>query len=259
MSDEPVRPTPSARSSTPRVPRHVAVIMDGNGRWAADRGLPRTAGHEAGADAVREVVRACGELGVSYLTLYSFSTENWGRPEDEVDALMALLARYLLEERSELMQNRVRLRGIGQLDRLPPTVRGLLAEAERLTAGNGGLLLTLALSYGSRAEIVEGVRRIAADVQSGALAPADIGEATITSSLYTAGIPDPDLLVRTSGEMRLSNFLLWQLAYAEIYVTDVYWPDFRRPQLEDAIAAYGRRQRRFGKTGGQVDASGEGP
>jgi undecaprenyl diphosphate synthase len=238
------------------VPRHIAVIMDGNGRWATERGLPRTAGHEAGADSVREIVRACGQLGVDYLTLYSFSTENWGRPEDEVDALMALLARYLVEERGELMHNRVRLRGIGQLDRLPPTVRMLLNEATRLTADNKGLLLTLALSYGSRVEIVDAVRHIARDVQKGGLSPEQIDESTITDRLYTAGIPDPDLLVRTSGEMRLSNFLLWQLAYAELYVTDVFWPDFRRPHLEVAIAAYNSRQRRFGKTGEQL-VSGE--
>lgn len=234
------------------VPRHVAVIMDGNGRWATERGLPRTAGHEAGADSVREIVRACGELGIEFLTLYSFSTENWGRPEDEVDALMALLARYLLEERGELMHNRVRLCGIGQLDRLPDSVRTLLNEATRLTAGNQGLLLTLALSYGSRAEMVDAVRRIAVDLTEGRLAPGDIDETAITERLYTAGTPDPDLLVRTSGEMRLSNFLLWQLAYAELYVTDVYWPDFRRPHLEVALAAYASRQRRFGKTATQV-------
>ena len=234
------------------VPRHLAVIMDGNGRWAAERGLPRTAGHEAGADSVREIVRACGDLGIGFLTLYSFSTENWGRPDDEVDTLMALLARYLVEERDELMQNRVRLRGIGELDRLPPHVRQLLDAATRHTEGNDGLLLTLALSYGSRAEIVDAVRRIATEVAGGSLAPADIDEAAISRRLYTAGTPDPDLLVRTSGEMRLSNFLLWQLAYSELYVTDVYWPDFRRPHLEAAIEAYGARQRRFGKTAAQV-------
>ncbi|MEQ1564452.1 MAG: isoprenyl transferase [Myxococcota bacterium] len=237
---------------SPVVPRHIAVIMDGNGRWATERGLPRTAGHEAGADSVREIVRACGQLGVRYLTLYSFSTENWGRPEDEVDALMALLARYLVDERGELMENRVRLRGIGEIARLPTTVRTLLTEAERFTATNGGLLLTLALSYGSRAEIVDAVRRIATRVQAGELSASDIGPETVDAALYTAGIPDPDLLIRTSGEMRLSNFLLWQLAYAEFYVTDVYWPDFRRPHLEVAIAAYGSRKRRFGKTSEQV-------
>jgi undecaprenyl diphosphate synthase len=243
---------PDHRAPGARVPRHVAVIMDGNGRWATERGLPRTAGHEAGADSVREIVRACGELGVEYLTLYSFSTENWGRPEDEVETLMALLARYLVEERGELMQKRVRLRGIGELDRLPGHVRQLLDAATHHLEGNDGLLLTLALSYGSRAEIVDAVRRIASDVAAGALAPADIDADTLSSRLYTAGTPDPDLLVRTSGEMRLSNFLLWQLAYAELYVTDVYWPDFRRANLEAAIEVYARRQRRFGKTGAQV-------
>ena len=236
----------------PAVPHHVAIIMDGNGRWATERGLPRNAGHEAGADSVREIVRACRQLGVRYLTLYSFSTENWGRPEDEVDTLMALLARYLVEERDELMENGVRLQGIGELDRLPPRVRGLLDEATRYTAANEGLLLTLALSYGSRAEIVDAVRRIAEDVQQGLLAPSDIDEAEITRRLYTANVPDPDLLVRTSGEMRLSNFLLWQVAYAELYVTDVMWPDFRRPHLEVALASYRSRQRRFGKTAAQV-------
>jgi undecaprenyl diphosphate synthase len=226
--------------------------MDGNGRWATERGLPRTAGHEAGADSVREVVRGCGELEIEALTLYSFSTENWGRPEDEVDTLMALLARYLVDERQELMTNRVRLRGIGELDRLPENVRGLLDEAIELTAANDGLLLTLALSYGSRAEIVDAVRRIAREVAARRLDPESIGPDTVSEHLYTAGTPDPDLLIRTSGEMRLSNFLLWQLAYAEIYVTDVYWPDFRRPELEVALAAYARRQRRYGRTSAQA-------
>ncbi len=234
-------------ASSPTVPRHVAVIMDGNGRWATERGLPRTAGHEAGAESVRVITRACGQLGIEALTLYSFSTENWGRPEDEVDALMALLATYLRDEREELMDNKVRLRGIGQLERLPQHVRALLAEATRLTADNDGLLLTLALSYGSRAEIVDAVRRIASEVANGRLEPDAIFESTIDAHLYTAGTPDPDLLIRTSGEMRLSNFLLWQLAYAELYVTDVYWPDFRRPHLEVALQAYGSRRRRFGK------------
>ena len=238
-----------------QVPRHVAVIMDGNGRWATERGLPRTRGHEEGAESVRAIVRACGELGIDALTLYSFSTENWARPEDEVEALMALLAAYLLNERGELMQNRVRLRGIGQLDRLPEQVRSLLTEAERLTADNDGLLLTLALSYGSRAEIVDAVRKIADEVQAGQLSPEELDEAAITNRLYTAGTPDPDLLVRTSGEMRLSNFLLWQLAYTELYVTDVYWPDFRRPELEAAISSFGRRKRRFGKTDAQLGES----
>ncbi len=235
------------------IPRHVAVIMDGNGRWATQRGLPRVRGHEAGADTVREIVRECGELGVEALTLYSFSTENWGRPEDEVEALMALLARYLESETDELMDSRVRLQGIGELERLPDFVRMLLAEAERRTAGNEGLRLTLALSYGSRAEIIGAIQQIATEVAAGGLAPDDIDEAVVSERLYTRDIPDPDLLIRTSGEMRLSNFLLWQLAYSELYVTEVFWPDFRRPHLLRAFESYSRRQRRFGKTGAQVE------
>ena len=226
--------------------------MDGNGRWATERGLPRVRGHEAGAESVREAVTACGELGVEALTLYSFSTENWARPAEEVDALMALLGRYLVEERDELLGKGVRLRAIGELERLPPHTRALLAEAIRYTSDGDGLVLTLALSYGSRAEITTAVRRIASGVVAGEISAADIDEALIDSHLYTAGLPDPDLLVRTSGELRLSNFLLWQLAYAEIYVTDVKWPDFRRSELEAALASYAARQRRFGKTGAQL-------
>jgi undecaprenyl diphosphate synthase len=238
-----------------RVPRHVAIIMDGNGRWATERGLPRTAGHEAGADSVREVVRACRKLGVRYLTLYSFSTENWSRPGDEVEALMVLLARYLVEERGEMLDNGVRLQGIGEIERLPDHVKQLLTEATRLTAHNDQLVLTLALSYGSRAEIVDAVRRIAAEVAAGTLEAGDIDDQVVSEHLWTAGVPDPDLLVRTSGELRLSNFLLWQVAYSELYVTDVMWPDFRRPHLERALEAYAGRQRRFGKTGAQVAGS----
>lgn len=239
-------------ASTNGLPRHIAVIMDGNGRWATERGWPRVRGHEAGADSVREIVRACGELGIDALTLYSFSTENWARPDDEVQALMTLLASYLQNERHELVENRVRLRGIGEIDRLPLHVKGLLREAEHLTQHNDGLNLTLALSYGSRREIVDAVQRIAEEVQRGDLDPASIDEASVTARLYTVGMPDPDLLVRTSGEMRLSNFMLWQLAYTELYVTDVYWPDFRRPHLEQALEAYRKRRRRFGRTDAQV-------
>lgn len=242
----------SPPASTQRLPGHIAIIMDGNSRWATQRGLPRVRGHEAGADSVREIVRACGELGIDALTLYSFSTENWARPDDEVQALMTLLASYLRDEQSELMENRVRLRGIGEIDRLPVHVRELLHQAEQLTESNDGLRLTLALSYGSRREIVDAVRRVAQEVRDGTLDPDAIDESTVTGRLYTAGIPDPDLLVRTSGEMRLSNFMLWQLAYTELYVTDVYWPDFRRPHLEQALAAYAKRRRRFGRTDGQV-------
>jgi undecaprenyl diphosphate synthase len=234
------------------VPRHIAIIMDGNGRWAERRGLPRERGHEAGADSVREIVRAAGELGVEVLTLYSFSTENWRRPQTEVGALMALLERYLRTELAELTENRVRLTAIGDLDRLPFAVRSALRFVIKATQHNDGLKLVLALSYGSRAEIVHAMQRIAQQVAAGRVAPADIDDAMIAANLYTAGLPDPDLVVRTSGEVRLSNFLLWQVAYAEIFVTDVPWPEFRRPELVAAIEAFGARQRRFGKTGAQV-------
>lgn len=234
------------------VPRHVAVIMDGNGRWATSRGLPRERGHEAGADSVREIVRACGELGVEALTLYSFSTENWARPEDEVEALMALLERYLREELNELMEQNVRLSAIGELHRLPTAVQRGLEGVSRLTADNSGLRLILALSYGGRVELRDAVRAIAARVRAGELEPDAIDEATISSHLYTADLPDPDLLIRTSGELRLSNFLLWQVAYSEIYVTDVLWPDFRRDELTAAFEVYSSRVRRFGKTDAQL-------
>lgn len=235
------------------VPRHVAIIMDGNGRWARRRGLPRTAGHEAGAESVRKIVRACGQLGVEVLTLYSFSTENWSRPEEEVAALMGLLEVYLRDETEELLSNRVRLRGIGELDQLPDTVRMLLGLAEAATADGTGLELLLALSYGGRAEMVSAVRDIAVAVREGRMSPEDIDEAAIASRLYTAGLPDPDLLIRTSGDLRVSNFLLWQIAYSELYVTDVAWPEFHEEHLREAFRTYGRRQRRFGRTGDQVE------
>jgi undecaprenyl diphosphate synthase len=234
------------------VPRHVAIIMDGNGRWATQRGQPRVAGHEAGAESVRKIVRSCGRLGVEVLTLYSFSTENWARPEDEVDALMALLQRYLREELQELMSNNVRLGAIGELDRLPRAVQQGLQAVGQITSGNNGLQLVLALSYGGRIEIVQAVRELGRRIARGELRPEDIDETLIGDSLYTAAYPDPELLIRTSGEMRLSNFLLWQVAYAEIVVTDVLWPDFRTPHLLEAFAEYAHRERRFGKTGQQV-------
>ena len=239
------------------VPRHVAVIMDGNGRWAAQRGLPRQAGHEAGAESVRVVVRACREAGVEVLTLYSFSTENWARPEDEVDALMGLLERYLREETAELLDNGVRLRGIGELDQLPDTVRELLDLAQRVTAHNSGMELLLALSYGGRAELVSAVRALAREVAAGRLRPEDIDETLVSERLYTAGLPDPDLLIRTSGDLRVSNFLLWQIAYSELWVTQVPWPEFRQQHLTEAFAAYAARERRYGRTGDQLGASGE--
>lgn len=236
------------------VPRHIAIIMDGNGRWARARGEERVKGHEAGANTVRRIVRACGQRGVEALTLYSFSTENWGRPELEVQALMALLADYLQNETDELMDNRVRLRGIGDIERLPVHVQALLEQVTAYTARNDGMWLNLALSYGGRAEIVQATRRIAAEAVAGRIDPDDVDEALFARHLFLADLPDPDLMIRTSGELRLSNFLLWQLAYAELWVTDVAWPDFSVEHLDQAIAAYGARQRRFGKTGEQVDS-----
>lgn len=242
-----------------RIPQHVAVIMDGNGRWAEGRGLPRLAGHEEGANSVREITRACREKGIGALTLYSFSTENWKRPADEVAGLMALLARYLVEERREILDNGVRLNAIGQIDTLPAPVKLALKELihaskENARPGRPGMVLTLALSYGSRAEIVDAARTLARQCQTGRLRPDAITEELFGNALGTAGLPDPDFLIRTSGELRLSNFLLWQLAYAEMYVTQTHWPDFRRPQLDTALAAFGSRERRFGMTGAQVRA-----
>ncbi len=239
-----------ASGSTPL--RHVAIIMDGNGRWAQNRGLPRERGHEEGAESVRVVVRECRKRGLQSLTLYSFSTENWRRPATEVGALMSLLHRYVLQERSEIMEQGIRLRAIGDVDRLPLFVRMPLKALVAESAKNTGMNLNLALSYGGRAELVQAMQGIARDVRSGRLSPDQIDESLISQRLYTAGQPDPDLLIRTSGELRVSNFLLWQIAYAEIYVTDVAWPDFREAQLAVALDSFGRRERRFGKTGAQV-------
>lgn len=236
-----------------KIPRHLAVIMDGNGRWATARGLPRVKGHEEGAESVRAVVRACRELGVEAVTLYSFSTENWRRPPGEIAALMKLLARYVTTERDELLDNDIKLQAIGQVDRLPDFVRRPLNGLSKLTASRPTrMTLTLALSYGGRMEIVDAVREVARRAARGQLRPEDITEASFSDFLYTAGLPDPDLLVRTSGELRISNFLLWQLAYAEIFVTPVAWPDFRRPQLLQAFREFARRERRFGKTSAQL-------
>jgi undecaprenyl diphosphate synthase len=226
------------------LPRHVAIIMDGNGRWAEQRGLPRVAGHREGAESVRDVTRTARRVGVRALTLYAFSAENWGRPEDEVTGLMALLAQFLEGERPEMMQNGIRLNAIGQLERLPGKVQRKLAEVRAETATNDGMTLTLALSYGGRQEIVAAARRAAA--RGPALSVEDM-----EAGLWTAGLPELDLLVRTSGERRISNFLLWQCAYAELYFAEELWPDFRQRQLLTAIADYQGRQRRFGLTGSQ--------
>ncbi len=228
------------------LPRHIAVIMDGNGRWAQQQGFPRIEGHRRAAGAVRETVTQCARLGLGYLTLYSFSLENWKRPRPEVDGLMSLYAEYLAAERSTIMDNDVRVVQVGRRAGLPDNVIRELDLTESLSRNNKGLTLCLALNYGSRAEIADAVRSLAQQVQRGELQPADITEQAISGALYTAGIPDPDLVVRTAGEMRVSNFLLWQISYAELFVTPVLWPDFRAEHLYAAIREYARRVRRFG-------------
>ena len=228
------------------MPVHVAVIMDGNGRWARQRSLPRVEGHREGAESVRAVVRAAGEIGIRYLTLYAFSVENWNRPKDEVDTLMKYLARYLKAEVSELNKYNVRLEVIGQVYRLPEFVQEQLKKTMAALAKNNGLTLVLALSYGGRTEIIEATRAIAEKVRQGQLDVAEINDQVFSQHLYTKLLPDPDLLIRTSGEMRVSNFLLWQISYAELVVTPTLWPDFRRSQLFEALEEYARRNRRFG-------------
>lgn len=230
-----------------RLPQHIAVIMDGNGRWANRRHLPRIAGHRAGIRAVRQVVEACARLGVPYLTLYAFSIENWKRPHTEIQLLMALLREYLRKEIPELQRQNIRLGVIGRIRRLPKPVQGDLRAAVEKTARNTGLRLTLALNYGGRAELVDAIRRIAAESRSNGSITID--EQSISEHLYTRGFPDPDLLIRTSGELRLSNFLLWQVAYAEIWVTDTLWPDFAQKDLLQAIIDYQKRERRYGGLG----------
>ena len=243
MSAASVTLSPQARAS---LPTHVAIIMDGNGRWAKKRRLPRIQGHRQGAEAVRAVVRSAGELGIQYLTLYAFSVENWNRPKEEVDTLMKYLTRYLKSEISELNRNNVRLEVIGQMHRLPEHVQEQLNKTQAALARNNGLTLILALSYGARTEIVEAVRQISEQVRQGKLDPAEIDEKVISHYLYTRNWPDPDLLIRTSGEMRVSNFLLWQISYAELVITRTLWPDFRKPQFLAALEEYTRRHRRFG-------------
>lgn len=230
-----------------KLPNHVAIIMDGNGRWAKKHFLSRIKGHEKGSEAVRTIVRACREFGIAYLTLYAFSTENWQRPKSEVDALMTLLIEFLKSEQKELLENDIRLHAIGQIKRLPAEVQQALRETMKLTRKNSGLQLNLALSYGSRAEIVRMVRQIARKSKDAQIDPDGIDAETVTQHLYTKGIPDPDLLIRTSGEMRVSNFLLWQIAYSEIHVTPTYWPDFGRDEFYRILKEYQRRERRFGQ------------
>jgi undecaprenyl diphosphate synthase len=243
MSTPAAHLSPEAQAS---LPRHVAIIMDGNGRWAKQRHLPRVEGHRAGAESARVIIRTAGELGIKYLTLYAFSVENWNRPKDEVDALMKYLVHYLKTETPELNKNNVRLEIIGQVYRLPEAVQEHLRKSIATLSKNNGLTLIMALSYGGRTEIVEAVRGIAQKVKAGQLDPADITEQVFAQHLYTRNVPDPDVLIRTSGEMRVSNFLLWQISYAELVVTPTLWPDFRKLQLYAALEEYSRRHRRFG-------------
>jgi undecaprenyl diphosphate synthase len=237
--------TPAGGDGAPP-PRHIAVIMDGNGRWAKRRGLPRFEGHRRGVDAVRRTVRAATELGIGYLTIFSFSTENWSRPAAEVAELMGLLRRFIRNDLAELHAQNVRVRIIGEKQGVSADIQRLLVEAETVTAGNTGLVLTIAFNYGGRTEIVRAAQSLAADVVAGRLTPEQISDRMLGERLSTGGIPDPDLLIRTSGEMRVSNFLLWQLAYAEFVFLDVLWPDFDKADLEGAIGAFRARDRRYG-------------
>jgi undecaprenyl diphosphate synthase len=229
-----------------RLPRHIAVIMDGNGRWAQQRGLPRIEGHGRGVQSVRSTIEECCRLGIGQLTLYCLSIENWKRPQAELDFLMALLHEYLLAERAEIMEQHIRFTTIGRREGLPPQVLREIDENMRLSRDNTGMVLALAINYGGRAELVDAVRSLAEEVIQGRLQPADIDEAAVSEALYTAGMPDPDLLIRTAGEMRVSNFLLWQISYAELWVTEKCWPDFDIATLRQALHDYAGRTRRFG-------------
>lgn len=241
-----------SRVDPDKLPRHIAIIMDGNGRWAKKKFLSRIKGHEKGIDAVRDVVEACREIGILYLTLYAFSVENWRRPASEVNALMHLLKNYLLKERENLLKNEIRLMAIGDLDRLPREVRETLFQVIEDTKEGGKMTLILALSYGARWEIVRAALRIARDIRDGKIREEEITPEVFSNYLTTSPFPDPDLLIRTSGELRLSNFLLWQLAYTELYITPTLWPDFTREDLIEAIQDYQKRERRFGMTSDQI-------
>lgn len=235
-----------------KLPRHIAIIMDGNGRWAKARNLPRIAGHREGINSVREITRACGELGIDYLTLYTFSQENWARPVREVSALMNLLVETIRREIDELIGNNVRLRVIGRLEEMPSGPREELQEGIQRTSENTGLNLVLALNYGGRTEILDAIRELCRKVARGDLSPDKLSESMFSRHLYTAGMPDPDMVIRTSGEHRISNFLLWQLAYSELYITPVHWPAFRKEELYEAIQDYQLRERRFGRVSEQM-------
>jgi len=240
-----------------KLPTHVAIIMDGNGRWAKQRGMNRIRGHEEGAESVRAIVRATREIGIPWLTLYAFSEENWRRPKIEVEALMVLLKRFLQSEVQEMLDNGIQFQAIGRLHKLPKDVQRTLRETAEKTGSNRNMVLTLALSYGGRQEVTDAVRKMVERVEAGEMRSSDITEALLSEHLYTANMPDPDLLIRTSGECRVSNFLLWQIAYAEIYMTPTYWPDFRKEEYVAALIEYQKRERRFGATGDQVVLSRE--
>ncbi len=246
--------TLESRLDRNRRPRHVAIIMDGNGRWAQRRGLPRVRGHAAGAESVRVVARQARRLGISYLTLYAFSEENWQRPAMEIRVLMSLLSRYMQRELREMLTNRIAFRAMGDVKRLPEKIQTEIARVSAATAHDAKMVLTLALSYGGRSEIVQAVQRLARELLTGRLQPLEIDPATFSRYLYTAGMPDPDLLIRTSGEYRLSNFLLWQSAYTELYFTDTLWPDFREEDFLKAVYEFQQRQRRYGLTQEQIAA-----
>jgi undecaprenyl diphosphate synthase len=235
-----------------KLPLHVAIIMDGNGRWAQQRGLDRVFGHQQGVVALREVIETAAELGIRYLTLYAFSTENWGRPDEEINALMGIMVKSLNNETETLLKNNIRLRAIGDVDRLANDVRERLSETLKITSGCTGLTLLVALSYSSRWEITEAARKISEEIVSGKLNPSRLTEENFGQYLTTCGVPDPELMIRTSGELRISNFLLWQLAYTELYFTDILWPDFGKDDFYRAIIDFQRRERRFGKTSEQV-------
>ena len=237
---------PSELDST-NIPAHIAIIMDGNGRWAKQRGLSRIKGHYAGVETIRDIINTSAEIGIKYLTLFAFSVENWARPRLEINQLMKLLERYLQKEKKTFLKNNIRFNTIGDLSALPRSVQKIIKQIMRETASLSGLTLTLALNYSGRSEIVAAVKRLTQDIQDGTFSQDDVSEQTFSRYLYTSGIPDPDLLIRTSGEMRISNFLLWQISYSELWITPVLWPDFRKEQLTKAILEFQKRERRFGK------------
>jgi undecaprenyl diphosphate synthase len=246
MADPILTTAPTQPATAVKLPRHIAIIMDGNGRWAERQGLPRIEGHRRGVESVRRTTEECARLGIEQLTLYCLSSENWKRPQGEVDFLMHLLEQYMIEERTTIMEQDISVSVIGRRDGIPPATLAEMDKTIEMTAANRGTRLCLAINYGARTELLDAVRRIVSDVQDGSLDPANLDESTITSRLYSAGMPDPDLLIRTAGELRVSNFLLWQISYTEIWITELCWPEFREQTLHEAIGAFAARQRRFG-------------